>query len=410
MSEKDNNQTDIDTRHSGQYDDPDFKQALKSISPARIALAVVIGLAVVVYMFIKEFNLEEFNKIQWNGHVFFWLGMAVVFMCTRHLSYMTRLRIVTDKFFSWKKCLELIVVWEFSSAVTPTSVGGSAVALFALSQEKLPAGRTTMLVLYTVILDTLFFLFFIFLLFLVFGPLMVQPGAQGISDLLNPANSIYGKVFFFAYAFMFLYGSLFFYGVFVSSKPISRILLFLTGFKLLKRFRAGAEKMAEEMRTTSSELKNKTWIFHLKSFAVTVGAWSSKFMVLNCLILGFVSMSSDPVVKQHYNDFMSGNLDLSWPLQQLLIYSRQLAMWIITAITPTPGGSGIAENAFMIFHKDYIPANATLLLVMAVFWRFFTYYVYLIVGMIVVPNWVRKLINRNKKERAAKELGFSAGN
>jgi hypothetical protein len=26
--------------------------------------------------------------------------------------------------------------------------------------------------------------------------------------------------------------------------------------------------------------------------------------------------------------------------------------------------------------------------------------------MIVVPNWVRKLINKNKKERAAKELGF----
>jgi hypothetical protein len=44
---------------------------------------------------------------------------------------------------------------------------------------------------------------------------------------------------------------------------------------------------------------------------------------------------------------------------------------------------------------------------MAVFWRFFTYYVYLLVGMVVVPNWVRKLINRNKKERAAKELGYT---
>jgi uncharacterized protein (TIRG00374 family) len=406
MSEQ-NNEKPVDKRQIGQYDDPDFNKALKSISPSRIALAVAVGLAVVIYMFIKEFNWEEFNKIQWKGQVFFWLGMAVVFMFTRHLSYMTRLRIVTDKFFSWKKCLELIVVWEFSSAVTPTSVGGSAVALFALSQEKLPAGRTTMLVLYTVILDTFFFLFFILLLFLLFGPLMVQPGAHSIADLLNPNNSIYGKVFFFAYTFMFLYGSLFFYGVFVSSKPISRILLFITGFKLLKRFRPGAEKMAEEMRTTSAELKNKTWRFHLKSFAVTIGAWSSKFMVLNCLILGFVSMSSDPVVKQHYNDFMSGNLDFSWPIQQLLIYGRQLAMWIITAITPTPGGSGIAENAFMIFHKDYVPANATLLLIMAVFWRFFTYYVYLLVGMIVVPNWVRKLINRNKKEKAAREMGFT---
>lgn len=406
MSEQKKDINQIDTRHSGQYDDPDFNKALKSISPSRIALAVLVGLAVVVYMFIKEFNFEEFKKIQWNAHVFFWLGMAVVFMFTRHLSYMTRLRIVTNKFFNWKKCMELIVVWEFSSAVTPTSVGGSAVALFALSQEKLPAGRTTMLVLYTVILDTFFFLFFISLLFLLFGPLMVQPGAQSISDLLNPANSIYGKVFFFAFAFMFLYGSLFFYGVFVSSKPISRILLFFTGFKLFKRFRSGAEKMTEEMRTTSAELKSKTFLFHLKSFGATIGAWTSKFMVLNCLVLGFVSMSADPVVQQHYNEFMSGNLSLSWPLEQLLIYSRQLAMWIITAITPTPGGSGIAENAFMIFHKDYIPANATLLLVMAVFWRFFTYYVYLLVGMIVVPNWVRKLINKNKKERAAKELGF----
>jgi hypothetical protein len=39
---------------------------------------------------------------------------------------------------------------------------------------------------------------------------------------------------------------------------------------------------------------------------------------------------------------------------------------------------------------------------MAVFWRFFTYYVYLLVGMIVVPNWVRKLINKNKKDALQK--------
>ncbi len=82
-------------------------------------------------------------------------------------------------------------------------------------------------------------------------------------------------------------------------------------------------------------------------------------------------------------------------------------MWIITAITPTPGGAGIAEGAFMTFHSDYIPKDGTLLLIMAVFWRFFTYYVYLLSGMIVVPNWVRKLINRRKKEKAALEFGFS---
>ncbi|NJN77591.1 MAG: hypothetical protein HC803_04080 [Saprospiraceae bacterium] len=50
---------------------------------------------------------------------------------------MARLHILTEGEFTWRKCFELIFIWEFSSAVTPTSVGGSAVALFVLSQEKL---------------------------------------------------------------------------------------------------------------------------------------------------------------------------------------------------------------------------------------------------------------------------------
>ncbi len=290
-----------DARHTEHYDDPDYDKALKSISPSRIAIAIIIGLAVVIYMFIKEFNLEEFNKIKWNSHLFLWLGIAVIFTITRHLSYMTRLRIVTDGFFSWKKCLELIFVWEFSSAVTPTSVGGSAVALFALSQEKLSAGRTTMIVLYSVILDTFFFLSIILFLFIVFGPLMVQPGAEDWSGLFSTG---YGSVFIFAYIFMTLYGSLFFYGVFFNSKPISRFLIWITGFNIFKRFRIGAEKMGEEILVTSKELKSKNWLFHLKSFAATFGAWTSKFLILNCLVMGFVSISNDPQVREHYQQFI----------------------------------------------------------------------------------------------------------
>ncbi len=45
--------------------------ALKSISPVRILIAAAAGLAVVVYMFIKDFNLEEFSKIEFNSHVSF---------------------------------------------------------------------------------------------------------------------------------------------------------------------------------------------------------------------------------------------------------------------------------------------------------------------------------------------------
>jgi len=366
----------------------EYQEAMKSISPGRIALAILLGLGIVVYMFVKEFKWSEFAKIEWTSQVYFWLGMAVIFSITRHLSYMARLRHVTNGFFSWKKCFELIMVWEFSSAVTPTSVGGSAVALFALSQDKLPAGRTTMIVMYTVILDTLFFLSSILILFLAFGALMVQPGANDLTALIS--QTVYGKIFFFAYLFMLCYGGLFFYGVFISPQPVKKLLFWFTGFSLLKRFRSGAEKMADEMYVTSSELKNKKFTFHLLSFICTFGAWSSKFLILICLILGFVSHSTDPLVLNHYNDFMQSTMDWNAGIQQIFIFARQLSMWIITAITPTPGGSGVAESAFMIFHKDYIPSDGTLLLILTVFWRSFTYYLYLFLGMIVVPNWLRR--------------------
>ena len=35
---------------------------------------------------------------------------------------------------------------------------------------------------------------------------------------------------------------------------------------------------------------------------------------------------------------------------------------------------------------------------MATIWRSFTYYIYLFVGAIVVPNWISKIIKRNKEE------------
>ncbi len=386
-------------------DDEDHSRALKSISPWRIAIAVVVGLSVIVYLFIREFNLEEFQKIQWNSNVLFWVGMAFVFVCTRHFSYMYRLRIVTNKFFSWQKCLELILVWEFSSAVTPTSVGGSTVALVALSQEKLPPGRTTMIVFYTVILDTFFYLSSLFILFLIFGSIQILPGMHSLSAL---AASGWGTTFFIAYFFMLSYAFLFFYGVFLSTKTVQRFLRWLTSFRWTKRWRAGAEKMSVDMDSASSELKAMPWHFHLRSYLATAGAWTSRFMVLNCLIMAFIASSNNPIVQEHYNEILEGSMGLGELAQQIFIVGRQIAMYIIMALIPTPGGAGAAESSFQYFHADYLPASGTLLLIMTVFWRFFTYYIYLFIGMIVVPNWIRKLINRRKRERAEAKIEIIA--
>lgn len=35
-------------------------------------------------------------------------------------------------------------------------------------------------------------------------------------------------------------------------------------------------------------------------------------------------------------------------------------------------------------------------------WRLFTYYLYLLVGAIIIPNWIRKVLNERQKRKRAK--------
>jgi len=385
----------------------EYSGVLNQISPFRIGLAAFVGLSVVVYMFVSEFNPDEFFKIQWSTHVFFWIGMAIGFMCLRHFSYMTRLRIITDGFFSWKKSFELVMMWEFSSAVTPTSVGGAAVAMFAIAQEKLSAGKTAMIVLYTVVVDTFSFLSALLIFYLLFGAIMIQPESGDFQHLIY--ESQWGVAFLSAYGLMLCYGSIFFYGVLINAKGLQKFLLFVCRLPFLRRFREGAIQMTEDMALASKELRKKTWIFHLGTYLSTMGAWGCRFFVLNCLIVAFVAYSPNTEVANYYNDFMQGEMEFNAFWQQIFIYARQQAMYVIMAVVPSPGGAGVAEYAFETFHFDYVPTNdgtdiamaGTLMVIMATLWRTFTYYVYLFVGAIVVPNWVNKIIRRNKKEKLA---------
>ncbi|MCB0410779.1 MAG: flippase-like domain-containing protein, partial [Flavobacteriales bacterium] len=73
-----------------------------------------------------------------------------------------------------------------------------------------------------------------------------------------------------------------------------------------------------------------------------------------------------------------------------LIYGRQLVMWVIMLISPTPGGAGIAEFAFNGFLKEFIPIGLAGLLV--VLWRLISYYPYLLIGSFVLPKWMKRVM------------------
>jgi uncharacterized protein (TIRG00374 family) len=76
-----------------------------------------------------------------------------------------------------------------------------------------------------------------------------------------------------------------------------------------------------------------------------------------------------------------------------LIFARQLVMWIMMVISPTPGGSGFAEYVFTEYLGEFIPVTANLetatAVAMAFVWRLISYYPYLIIGAIILPRWLK---------------------
>jgi uncharacterized membrane protein YbhN (UPF0104 family) len=72
-----------------------------------------------------------------------------------------------------------------------------------------------------------------------------------------------------------------------------------------------------------------------------------------------------------------------------LLFAKQLVMWIMMLVSPTPGGSGFSEYVFSEYLNDFMPQVAGLAILTAFVWRLFTYYPYLIVGVIIGPKWIR---------------------
>ena len=110
-------------------------------------------------------------------------------------------------------------------------------------------------------------------------------------------------------------------------------------------------------------------LYWVKAFVSTCFAWTARYWVVNFIILAFVSVDN-----------------------HLLIYGRQLVMWVIMLISPTPGGTGIAEFAFNGFLKEFIPVGLAGLL--AIIWRLASYYPYIFMGVIILPRWLKRVYKK----------------
>lgn len=354
-------------------DESESQKFVHSMRLSRMLLPITLGLVAVGYLFYKQFDLEKFREIEWTFHAFAWIGMAFLLLLARHFFFAYRLKILTGgNYFSWKKCLELIVIWEFSGALTPTSKGGPFVMMFVLTQEKVPAGRTAAAIFYTMICDSGFFVIVLPILLAIYGPPMMYPGVTAYSDLNLASN-----VMFVTYGMMVTYWLFLMFFVFLRPQYAKGSLNWLANISFLKRFAPKLTLLGLEFELAATELRQQNWRYHLKIILCAVGSWTSKFLMINCLIIAIVPETA-----------IDGST-------QAFIYARLVAMFVIMAFSPTPGGAGLAEIALAGFISDYVPQGIGL--VVALIWRGMAYYGYLLAGALVVPGWVAARVGERRK-------------
>jgi glycosyltransferase 2 family protein len=131
---------------------------VSKLKPGKIILPVLLGLAIVGWFILKEIDSEALGKLKFTWNSVFWLFVAWLCMAGRDLGYILRIRLLTDKDLTWTQAFRVIMLWEFTSAISPSTVGGTAVAVVFLNKEGISVGRSTSVVLVTSFLDELYLL------------------------------------------------------------------------------------------------------------------------------------------------------------------------------------------------------------------------------------------------------------
>lgn len=336
-----------------------MEKSSNSFSIWKILLPTFIGMGVIIYMFMREFNFSDLKQISITGHTIFWIFIAFCFMLGRDIGFTIRYRYLTEKQLSWKQCIKVTLLAEFGTAITPSSIGGSSMAVIFLTKENIPVGRSTAMVFVTLLLDEIFFVitFPLLLLFIPFHTLFIE-------------NSVFesGVLLLFIAAYIIKMGicTVLIVGLFFRPQAIRWLIIKLFRLPFLRKWHVSAVKAGDDLVVSAKEIRGKTTSYWIPLITATILSWCSRYLVVNAIFLAFFQV--------HDN---------------LLIFARQFIMWIVMVVSPTPGGSGFSEFIFKQYLSEFIPLAGVVPLIILL-WRLLTYYNYLFVGALIVPGWIKK--------------------
>lgn len=344
------------------------RKILNAFSPGKIVWPILIGIGVSLVLLLRNFNSEAFEQIHWTWYSSIWILLAFLMVAIRDGAYMYRIRVLTGNEISWRKSFDVIMLWEFASALAPMILGGGfAFAILIINKENIKMGKSIAVVMFTSFLDGLFFAIIAPIIYLLAGKtsLFNNLDAGTLQKLANGAESYY--IFWFVYTVVLVYKAIVAYALFVNPRAIKMLLMRVFSIGFLKKWKMAAMRTGQEMEIASKELKGQSLSYWFKSAGATFITWTARFVIVNCIVMAFAKVD----------------------ISHFILYARQVVMGLIMLAGFTPGGTGVAEILFSNFLGEFIPNGLAPSL--ALLWRLISYYPYLFIGAIVLPRWVKRV-------------------
>ena len=252
----------------------------------------------------------------------------------------------------------------FISNVTPFSSGGGAAQIYYLQDTGAETGKSTAAVVLRTVISTSILLFT--------APLIMLSNQEFFALI---TGQIYVLVFLL---FLFIYFSILYVMIFKNrflKKLILRIINFIRRKKILSSKKC---KRILRFLFTHIELFSKDIILFIKKN--TKSLFFTIFLTLIFLIIEY-----------SFSYFLLRALGY-YQINYLNVIFLHTVIAFIMYFTPTPGAAGGAEASFIFFYRNIVDKNDVLSLLF--FWRFFTKYLGIFIGMLVFSYLV--IFNRRE--------------
>ena len=258
------------------------------------------------------------------------------------------------KNYSFWAFLRIPLIQALFNAITPLSTGGQPSQLFAMVQMGMKGARATSILLMKFIIYQICVLF-AYVSTIVFGFRMIVGKFSGLAFFILVGFIIHISSIIFLLAIMFAYNW--------TKKVTLWVMKILEKFFSLKRvdnWRQSTLKQIETFYREGQNLKRE----------------KKKLIIAIILTLGqLLCFYSIP-----YFILLALNVKTSW----LAVTAMNIMIIMFMAIVPIPGASGGAEFSFQTLFSTFIHSNTLLVLGMFI-WRFTTYFLGLLLGLI---GWV----------------------